>query len=245
MTPLRMAQALLLTLLGGVLVALNTARAANANEQQTASKGQTLVIFGASYAKHWGNPQLPGYQRIINRGVGGQETSDMLQRFQRDVIAVRPDAVLIWGHANNITRARPNELRASKAAIEPHYERMVEAAQRAGIDVILATDVPWTDPDGWLDKLRAWIGDLRGKQSYAARTSAHIREVNYQLRALAAREGCTLLDFERVFANAKGTRKPQYAREDLSHISPAGYRALSAYAKRELSRPQHRSARVL
>ncbi len=204
----------------------------------------TIVIFGASYAQQWGTPPLPGFARVINRGVGGQKTDDMLKRFNRDVIAVQPDAVLIWGHANNITKARPHDLTNNKAVIEPHYERMIEAAQKAGIDVILATEVPLTDADGWLDNLRAWIGQLRGKESYAVRTSAHIREVNDQLRSLAAREGCRILDFELVFSNKQGTRKPMYAKEDLSHISAAGYKALSAYARRELARPLMRSARV-
>jgi hypothetical protein len=48
-----------------------------------------------------------------------------------------------------------------------------------------------------------------------------------------------------VFSNENGTRKPEFAQEDLSHISAAGYKALSVYAKRELGRPQMKSAKVL
>ena len=235
----------LLVFLWCLLSAPGQAQAQQPELDRSSTGPPTIVIFGASYAQQWGTPNLPGYSRVINRGVGGQETEDMLKRFNRDVIAARPDAVLIWGHANNIVKARPRELRINKAIIEPHYERMIDAAQRAGIEVILATDVPMADADGWLDNLRAWVGNLLGKESYATRISAHIRDVNQQLRSLAAREGLVLLDFERVFANEEGTRKPEYAKPDMSHITAAGYRALSSYAKRELGRPPMKSARVI
>ncbi|MGW8369566.1 MAG: hypothetical protein ACWGPN_12925, partial [Gammaproteobacteria bacterium] len=73
--------------------------------QGTADVAQRkLVILGASYAASWGTPPLPGYV-VTNRGVGGDETSDMRARFGRDVAAASPDTVLIWGHVNNITKS--------------------------------------------------------------------------------------------------------------------------------------------
>lgn len=245
MIPARAAGMPPLVLLATLMFSSGFVRAQESPEQKDPSEPSTIIIFGASYVDGWGTPEVPGYKHVINRGVGGQRTDEFIKRYDKDVIAAQPDAVLIWGHANNITKSRPDEFEEYKAMILPHYERMVAAAQKAGIDVILATEVPWTDPDGWVDDLRAWIGELRGKESYAARISAHIRDVNGQIRALAAREGLRLLDFERVFSNEKGTRKPEFAQEDLSHISPAGYKALSAYTKRELGRPQFKSAKVL
>jgi hypothetical protein len=53
---------------------------------------------------------------------------------------------------------------------------------------------------------------------------------------MCQRENCRVLDFEAVFASDDGTRKPEYAAEDGSHISQAGYDALTAYAARELRR---------
>lgn len=197
---------------------------------------RSLVILGASYAQGWGTPALPGYERVINRGVGGEETGDMLKRFATDVVAAKPDAVLIWGHVNNISRSSPDTLEAAKNAARAHYAAMLQQARAAGIEVILATEVPWTEPDGFLDIIRGWIGSLRGKQSYAARVSGHVHELNDYLRELASREGYRLLDFEGVFANEKGTRKVEYAADDGSHISEAGYQALTAYAGKELRR---------
>ena len=82
---------------------------------------RTIVILGASYAKGWGTPDLPGFSKVINCGVGGEETSGMLKRFDSDVAAIRPDAVLIWGHVNDITRAAPGRIEAVKAEAREHY----------------------------------------------------------------------------------------------------------------------------
>lgn len=202
------------------------------------ANSRLLVILGASYAHGWGTPVLPGFDRVVNRGVGGEETGDMLKRFASDVAGAKPDAVLIWGHVNNISRSPPDKLDAAKSTARTHYAAMLQLARNAGIEVIFATEVPWTEPDGFLDMMRGWIGWLRGKQSYATRVSGHVHEINDYLRQLAANESCLLLDFEVVFANENGTRKVEYAADDGSHISKAGYQALSAYANKELSRAQ-------
>jgi lysophospholipase L1-like esterase len=201
---------------------------------QLSTPNRTIVVLGASYAKAWGQPVLPGFTRVLNRGVGGEETADMLRRFDNDVVAARPDAVLIWGHVNDITRSSPESIEATKAAARQHYVEMFEKARAAGIEVVIATEIPWTEPTGLMNTVRAWIGELRGKQSYAERVTGHVRELNRYLREEAARNGWILLDFERAFANESGTRNPEFAAADGSHISQAGYAALTALAQREL-----------
>ena len=219
-------------LAGAVALAHSTGAAVTGN----AAEPRTLVILGASYAKGWGTPELPGYSRVINRGIGGEETGGMLRRFPTDVVAAKADAVLIWGHVNNISRAPAGGIEAAKAAARRDFEAMVRLAQAARIEVILATEIPWTEKGGILETVYGWIAGLRGKTSYAVRTSAHVEEVNEHLRALARRENLRLLDFGRAFANDSGTRKPEYAAEDGSHISRAGYDALTASARKELQR---------
>lgn len=199
-----------------------------------ADRTRTIVILGASYAQAWGTPSLPGYGRVLNRGVGGEPTGGMLARFQSDVVSANPDAVLIWGLVNNITQAGPGGIEAAKATARADYEEMLRQARAAGIRVILATEVPWTEPGGFIDTVYGWVASLLGKTSYATRVSADVAEVNDFLRALARRDGLQLLDFGKLFANEDGTRKREYAAEDASHISKAGYEALTAYARREL-----------
>jgi len=49
--------------------------------------------------------RLPGHQiTVLNRGVGGEEIGDMLERFDRDVIATKPDLVLWQFGTNSVMR---------------------------------------------------------------------------------------------------------------------------------------------
>jgi hypothetical protein len=45
---------------------------------------------------------------VLNRGVGGEEIGDMLERFDRDVIATKPDLVLWQFGTNSVMRDKPN-----------------------------------------------------------------------------------------------------------------------------------------
>jgi lysophospholipase L1-like esterase len=113
---------------------------------------------------------------------------------------------------------------------------MVAQAHAAGIEVMLATEIPLAEPVGLANEARALIGRLRGKQSYASQVNAKVRDLNAFIRHLAASEGLRLLDFDLVFAPDGGARKPEYAAEDRSHVTAAGYQALTAYAVAEIGK---------
>ena len=49
--------------------------------------------------------RFPGHPiTVLNRGVGGEEIGDMLERFDRDVIATKPDLVLWQFGTNSVMR---------------------------------------------------------------------------------------------------------------------------------------------
>jgi lysophospholipase L1-like esterase len=222
--------------LSALLVAVSLAPASGAAvNPATAPPTNRLVILGASYAGSWGTPPLPGYA-VVNRGVGGEQTKGMRARFQNDVIAAQPKAVLIWGHINNITQTGVGDaakLAAVRKAAQDDYLWMLQQARAAGIEVILATEVPLAEPTGLVNGAVAFLNGLRGKQSYATQVNREVRELNAFVKQLAAREKLVLLEFDQVFAPEGGARKPEYAKEDRSHVTPAGYEALTAYAVAE------------
>ena len=195
------------------------------------SSHRTLVIIGASYAKDWGQPSLPGYV-VSNKGIGGQESSDLRARFQSDVLASQPHTVLIWGHYNDIVRAPVDRLVETKKQIRQNYVSMVELARDAGIDVVLATEITMAIGDTWKDQIMALIGGLLGKEDYRTRINRDVKEINQWLRTFAKEHQIVLLDFEAALDSGNGARDPIYAQSDGSHVSPAGYAALTAYSTR-------------
>jgi lysophospholipase L1-like esterase len=69
--------------------------------------------------------------KVINRGVNGEEIKDMLRRFDRAVIAERPDLVLWQLGTNAVLRSHP--MRGRGAAIRQGLARI----KAAGADVVL------------------------------------------------------------------------------------------------------------
>ena len=194
-----------------------------------------MVLIGASYAAEWESPKLPGYT-VTNKGIGGQESSDLRARFERDVLALKPDAVMIWGHYNDIVRASDDKMAAAKQKAQDNYRWMTEQARAAGITVILVTEITIPIPDTLKENAMAWLGSLLGKQDYRSKKNEQIKAVNVWLRDYARSQNIKLIDLEQALDSGNGTRKVEYTRDDNSHVSPAGYQAITRYVVAQLAR---------
>jgi len=195
---------------------------------------KTLVILGASYAGGWPSDRpIAGY-RVVNKGVGGQQSFELLARFESDVIALHPDAVVIWGFINDIFRSDQVRIDQTLSRTRESMRAMVDLAKKSGVTPILATEVTIRGKDGWRERVEALIGSLLGKSSYQEYVNGHVIETNRWIRDLGAREGVLLLDLERVLADQQNVRKREYALPDGSHISPQGYDALIRYSEERL-----------
>jgi len=194
-----------------------------------------LVIFGASYAADWKTPSLTGYT-VLNRGKGGDSTDQMLARFDADVLAAKPAAVLIWGHINNLHRASAGTAAATQERIKADYREMVTRARRAGLTVILGTEVTLSEAVGLKNRLAAFVGKLRGKSGYAAKINAQVRTANDWLRGYAKTEKLQVLDIEKLFDDGDGFRKTEFTRDDGTHISGEGYAELTTFAQQQIRR---------
>src|SRR5215469_7080444 len=76
--------------------------------------------------------RLPGREIIVlNRGVNGEETTNMMARFSTDVLAAHPQLVLWQIGTNSVLRDHP---------LSPHAVRLhdgIEQLKAAGADVVL------------------------------------------------------------------------------------------------------------
>ena len=189
----------------------------------------SLVVLGASYAGGW-DLNAVGPTPVIVRGAPGEQSFEMLARFERDVVAARPRAVLIWGFINDISRSGLQNMDAVTARIRDSYTQMIALARKHGIEPILATEVTLRQKAGFTETLASWAGWLMGKTSYQDRVNEHVMANNRWLMELAKRENLLILDFQAALAENGVGRRREFAKEDGSHIPPAGYAALTAYA---------------
>ena len=90
---------------------------------------------------------------IINKGINGNTTGDMLTRFSRDVLAHDPDYVIIMGGANDVV------WRESVDRITWHLNEMYKLAAQKGIKVVfgLPTPIDYDESERRLQRVRDWM----------------------------------------------------------------------------------------
>jgi lysophospholipase L1-like esterase len=197
--------------------------------RDASGKKTRLVIIGASYARGWTDGSR-GKFVIVNKGVNGEQSFEMLARFKRDVIDEHPDIVIIWGFINDI-------FRSSREGIDPTLERtrrsiitMVDIARANGIKPVVATEVTIRGRSGIKETLASWIGRLRGVESYQDYVNRCVLKTNQWIKEYAREQGIPILDFQPLLADEEGRRKKEYAAADGSHLSAAAYKRLAEYA---------------
>jgi lysophospholipase L1-like esterase len=193
-------------------------------------RNDALVIIGASYVRGWDLKEIAGIP-VINKGVNGEQTFEMLRRFEQDVIASRPKAVIIWGYINDIFRSQKADIKGKLDASRENLGKMVEAARAHNIMPILVSEVTICGQRGFKESVAAFAGRLLGKESYQEYVNKHVRAVNEWLREYSRESNIALFDFEKVLADETGARKKEYAEADGSHISPRGYEKLNGYVQ--------------
>lgn len=75
--------------------------------------------------------------RVRNRGVNGERTDEIAARFDRDVPAEKPNAVVIIAGVNDVYQGRSVE------DATRHLRGMYDRAQRLGIPVVAGSIVPY------------------------------------------------------------------------------------------------------
>jgi lysophospholipase L1-like esterase len=197
----------------------------------TMTAAAPIVLLGASFAAGWQLAPIAGHP-VINRGVGGQETPQLLARFDDDVVAAKPRAVILWGYVNNIFNAPPGQAEQAAARARDDFQQMIGRARAAGIEVIAATEVI-IGPRGtdWGSIVKSWIGWALGREGYEDYINTHVVALNGWLAETAKREGLLLLDLKPVLSDSRGQRTRESRAADGAHITPAGYAALTSYAR--------------
>ena len=187
-----------------------------------------IVVFGASYAKDWPIAEIAGLE-VVNAGVGGNETRDMLERYERDVLARAPRYVLIWGFVNDYTRMPAEKHPQVAALIEQRITQMVDLAAARNVRVVLATEVTMPAATSWSGAVLASIYGALGRKGYADRINTQVMNSNRWLQKFAADRQLPVLDLQSALAPEGFYRERRYSLPDGSHLTSAAYAALNLY----------------
>ena len=175
-------------------------------QENERDRGKVEIVFlGDTVTDGWDDSGefFPG-QPYANRGIAGQATSEMLLRFRRDVVELRPMVVVIMAGAVDLASGLPvEETRRNLAS-------MADIARAHEIDVVFASNLPAGDsaptraeerPTGRLDELNAWI------KGYALSTETGF------------------IDFRPAVGDERGMLRREFS-EDGVRLNARGYAAM-------------------
>lgn len=199
--------------------------AANAALAPAKPGERRVVFFGDSITDGWSNPANGGFfpgRPYVNRGIGGQTTSQMLLRFRPDVIELQPRAIVILAGTNDVAG---NSGKTTPETIQANLSDMAELARAHGIRVVLASILPISD-----DKRDAQGAPVNRSRDRPPQT---LRALNGWLAEYARKNGHVYLDYASAMTDARGMLRPELT-EDGLHPNAAGYAIMAPLAEKAI-----------
>jgi len=163
------------------------------------SQPRTAIVFlGDSITQSWDTAAASPNLHAINAGISGETTSQMLLRFDRDVLQQQPAYLVILGGTNDLLHDVP------LSATEANIVQMIVMARLNGIQPILCSVLP-TSP--------AW---------YDERPPQQIIALNRWLESTAAADGLEFVNYYPHFLSSDKQLLPGVTLDGL-HPNAAGY----------------------
>lgn len=176
-----------------------------------------VIFLGDSLTQSW---ELAGLGldevELLNRGISGQTTPQMLVRFRQDVVDLKPAVVHILAGTNDLAgNTGPTTLKD----IENNLSSMVEIAEANHIRIVLASVLPALD--------FPWRPGLQ--------PAPRIVALNNWIRAYARRRNLVYADYYSALVDSQGGFKSELA-DDGVHPNRAGYAVMSPIAHESIRR---------
>lgn len=148
----------------------------------------------------------------VDKGVSAENTTQMLERYQKDVLSQDPWCVVIMGGTNDLAQG------VSKEAILKNISSMAEQAAAKNMEVILCSVTP--------------CNDAYSRLSAPNTKGDHILRLNNMIKAYAAEKGFTYCDYHPALVAADGLAlKEAYWLYDHLHPNPDAYTVMEGIIK--------------
>jgi len=195
-------------------------RDANAALKPPAPGENRVVFFGDSITDIWPiADSFPG-KPYVNRGIGGQTTSQMLVRFRQDVINLQPKVVVILAGTNDIAG---NSGPISNQDIQANLASLADLARANKIAVIFSSILPVHNYTP------------QSQDFYAQRPMDRILALNRWLKDYCAANQVVYLDYFSAVVDDKGLLKRDLADDGL-HPNKAGYAIMAPLAQKAIEK---------
>lgn len=206
--------------------ALGRYREANRTLPPPAANQPRVVFMGDSITDSWQQPRFGGFfpgKPYVDRGISGQTTPQMLVRFRRDVIDLKPKAVVILAGTNDLAG---NTGPATDEDIQNNLASMSQLAHANSIKVVFASVTPVSAHHTLAP---------RGVPQTTTRPMARIQALNNWMKTYAAANGDTYLDYFSAMTDQAGLMQAELTEDDL-HPNAKGYAIMAPLAEAAIAR---------
>ena len=121
---------------------------------------------------------------MLGAGIGGNKIYDLYLRIEDDVLAKKPDAVVIWVGVNDVWHKRTSGTGTDADKFEKFYTAVIKKLKAANISVYLCTP--------------AAIGE---KTDYTNELDGDLNRYAEIIRNIAKNNNCILIDLRKAFLN--------------------------------------------
>jgi lysophospholipase L1-like esterase len=182
----------------------------------SAGPAPRLVFMGDSITENWALADPTFFERgVVNRGISGQTTAQMLVRFRADVVALHPKVVHILGGTNDVAG---NTGPSSARDFENNIMAMVEIARANGIRVVLGS-VPPTARFNWQPQLNP---------------VPTIRALNAWLRDYAVQKRISYIDYYALLTGSSGELRADLGNDGV-HPNRVGYGLMRKQLEKQIA----------
>jgi lysophospholipase L1-like esterase len=194
----------------------NFGRYADANK--TVKQPVKAVFMGNSITEGWvsADPDFFANNNYVGRGISGQVTSQMLVRFQADVIQLKPKAVVILAGVNDIA------LNNGYISVQHIFENIVSMAELAKlhkIKVVLCSVLPAHH--------FPWRGEVESINQ--------IKELNEMIKNFAHENKIAYADYYSAMVDQRQGLDSKYQRDEV-HPNLEGYKRMEQVIQKVLNK---------
>jgi lysophospholipase L1-like esterase len=205
---------------------------ATAHIERSLHDPPSVVFIGDSITAIWGGGQegsgFTEQTNWIDKGVSGQNSSQVLARFQTDVIDLNPGIVHILVGTNDVYPGWTLVPSGASAINSPaNVAAMVQMAEANGIHVILATIPPWG-----CDASNCALAETADP---TLSRYERIKIWNAWIEQYALSRGIPVVDYHSALATPDGERYVPDLTLDGVHPSASGYVIMTSMVEEVIS----------
>ncbi|HEU0063914.1 MAG TPA: GDSL-type esterase/lipase family protein, partial [Flavisolibacter sp.] len=129
---------------------------------------------------------------LVGAGIGGNKVYDLYLRMEEDVLAKKPDIVVIWVGVNDVWHKRTFGTGTDQDKFEKFYNAIIKKLKDQNIKVYLCTP--------------ATIGE---KTDFSNELDGDLNQYSVIIRNIASSNKCPLIDLRKIFLNYLSANNPE------------------------------------